>query len=41
VGQADIVLHGRVAVAAKAGEAGYEFSHPTVESALADVIGRT
>jgi hypothetical protein len=40
-GQADIVLHGRVAVAAKAGAAGYEFSYPTVESALGDVIGRT
>jgi uncharacterized protein (TIGR01777 family) len=40
-GQADIVLHGRVAVATKAGAAGYEFSYPTVESALGDVIGRT
>jgi hypothetical protein len=40
-GQADIVLHGRVAVAAKARAAGYEFNYPTVESALADVIGTT
>jgi uncharacterized protein (TIGR01777 family) len=38
-GQADIVLHGRVAVPAKALAAGYEFRHPTVESALNDVIG--
>jgi uncharacterized protein (TIGR01777 family) len=38
-GQADIVLHGRVAVPAKALAAGYEFRHPTVESALRDVIG--
>jgi uncharacterized protein (TIGR01777 family) len=40
-GQADIVLHGRVAIAAKARAAGYEFNYPTVESALADVIGTT
>ena len=40
-GQADIVLHGRVAVAAKARAAGYEFNYPTVESALADVISTT
>jgi uncharacterized protein (TIGR01777 family) len=38
-GQADIVLHGRVAVAARARSAGYEFKYPTVESALADVLG--
>jgi NAD dependent epimerase/dehydratase family enzyme len=39
-GQADIVLHGRVAVPAKAIAAGYRFRHPTVESALADVLAR-
>jgi uncharacterized protein (TIGR01777 family) len=38
-GQADLVLHGRVAVPAKALAAGYEFRHPTVESALREVIG--
>ena len=37
-GQADIVLHGRVAVPAKALAAGYAFRHPTLESALRDVI---
>jgi uncharacterized protein len=37
-GQADIVLHGRVASPAKAIEAGYVFRHPTVESALKDVM---
>src|SRR5580765_1975078 len=37
-GQADIVLHGRVAVPAKALAAGYGFRHPTVESALRDVL---
>ena len=37
-GQADIVLHGRVAVPAKAIAAGYAFRHPTLESALRDVI---
>jgi uncharacterized protein (TIGR01777 family) len=37
-GQADIVLHGRMAVPAKAIAAGYAFRHPTVESALRDVI---
>jgi uncharacterized protein (TIGR01777 family) len=37
-GQADIVLHGRVAVPAKALTAGYGFRHPTLESALRDVI---
>jgi hypothetical protein len=37
-GQADIVLHGRVAVPAKALARGYEFHHATVESALRDVI---
>lgn len=39
-GQADIVLHGRVATPAKALAAGYEFRHPTVESALEDVLAR-
>jgi NAD dependent epimerase/dehydratase family enzyme len=39
-GQADIVLHGRVAVAAKAQAAGYAFRHPTVASALRDVLRR-
>jgi NAD dependent epimerase/dehydratase family enzyme len=38
-GQADIVLHGRVAVPAKALAAGYRFRHPTVESALGDALG--
>jgi uncharacterized protein len=38
-GQADIVLHGRVAVPAKALAAGYRFRYPTVESAVGDVIG--
>jgi uncharacterized protein len=38
-GQADIVLHGRVAVTAKALAAGYRFRYPTVESAVGDVIG--
>ncbi len=37
-GQADIVLHGRVAVPARALAAGYEFRFPTVESALGDVL---
>ena len=39
-GQADIVLHGRIAVAAKALAANYEFRHPSVESALNDVVGK-
>ncbi len=39
-GQADIVLHGRSAVPAKAIAAGYEFHYPTVESALNDVLGK-
>jgi NAD dependent epimerase/dehydratase family enzyme len=38
-GQADVVLHGRVALPAKARAAGYEFRHPTVDSALRDVLG--
>ena len=37
-GQADIVLHGRIAVPAKALAAGYRFRHPTVESALLDAL---
>lgn len=40
-GQADIVLHGRVAVPAKARAAGYEFAYPTVERALENVLGGT
>ena len=39
-GQADIVLHGRLAIAAKARAAGYRFRHQTVESALTDVLAR-
>jgi uncharacterized protein (TIGR01777 family) len=39
-GQADIVLHGRVALPAKALAAGYQFRYPTVEGALSDVIRR-
>ncbi len=39
-GQADIVLHGRVAVPAKARAVGYEFHFPTIASALRDVLGR-
>jgi uncharacterized protein (TIGR01777 family) len=39
-GQADIVLHGRVAIPAKAIAAGYAFRHPTLDSALGDVIER-
>jgi uncharacterized protein len=38
-GQADIVLHGRIAIPVRALAAGYEFRHPTVESALRDVLG--
>ncbi len=37
-GQADIVLHGRTAVPAKAIDSGYRFRHPTVELALDDVL---
>jgi uncharacterized protein (TIGR01777 family) len=37
-GQADIVLHGRVAIAEKAVATGYRFRHGTVESALRDVL---
>ena len=40
-GQADIVLHGREAVPAKALAAGYRFRYPTVESALRDVLDRS
>jgi uncharacterized protein (TIGR01777 family) len=40
-GQADIVLHGRVAIAAKAAVAGYPFRYPSVESALRDVLETT
>jgi uncharacterized protein (TIGR01777 family) len=39
-GQADVVLHGRVATPARALAAGYEFRHPTVDSALRDVLGQ-
>ena len=39
-GQADIVLHGRVAAPAKALAAGYKFRYPTFESALRDVLDR-
>jgi hypothetical protein len=39
-GQADIVLHGRVATPDRALAAGYRFAFPTVESALRDVLGR-
>jgi uncharacterized protein (TIGR01777 family) len=38
-GQADIVLHGRVAIAEKAAARGYQFRHGTVDSALSDVLG--
>jgi uncharacterized protein (TIGR01777 family) len=40
-GQADVVLHGRVARPTRALAAGYEFHYPTVESALHDVLGTT
>jgi uncharacterized protein (TIGR01777 family) len=40
-GQADIVLHGRVAVPSKAAAAGYRFRAATVESALRDVLDRS
>jgi uncharacterized protein (TIGR01777 family) len=39
-GQADVVLHGRVAPPTRALAAGYEFRHPTVNSALRDVLGK-
>lgn len=39
-GQADIVLHGRNAVPAKALASGFEFRFPTVESAVHDVLRR-
>jgi NAD dependent epimerase/dehydratase family enzyme len=38
-GQADIVLHGRVAIPAKALARGYRFRYGTVESALRNVLG--
>lgn len=38
-GQADIVLHGRIAVAQEARAAGYAFQFPTVTAALEDVLG--
>lgn len=37
-GQADLVLHGRNARPAAALAAGYAFEHPTIESALRDVL---
>jgi uncharacterized protein (TIGR01777 family) len=37
-GQADIVLHGRVAIAEKARAAGYIFRYPTVAAAVDDVL---
>jgi uncharacterized protein (TIGR01777 family) len=37
-GQADIVLHGRVAVVTKATDRGYRFAFPTLDAALADVF---
>jgi uncharacterized protein len=40
-GQADIVLHGRVAIPAKAVAAGYQFRHPTMDSAIGDVVDPT
>jgi uncharacterized protein len=39
-GQADIVLHGRLAVPAKALAAGYAFHYPAVEPAIRDVLER-
>jgi uncharacterized protein (TIGR01777 family) len=39
-GQADIILHGRVAIAAKALATGYTFRYPTVDTALRDVLHR-
>jgi hypothetical protein len=39
-GQADIVLHRRVATPERALAAGYRFAFPTVESALRDVLAR-
>jgi uncharacterized protein (TIGR01777 family) len=39
-GQADLLLHGRNAIAVQATEAGYQFTFPTLESALADVTSR-
>jgi uncharacterized protein (TIGR01777 family) len=38
-GQADIVLHGRIAVPQRALAAGYRFRFPTVAAALEDVLG--
>jgi uncharacterized protein len=38
-GQADLLLHGRRAVPAKAIAAGYLFRYPTVEAALREALG--
>ena len=39
-GQADLFLHGRVAVPARARELGYEFLDPTFRDAAARALGR-
>jgi hypothetical protein len=39
-GQADLLLHGRRAVPAKANAAGYVFRFPTIELALREALGR-
>ena len=39
-GQADLLLHGRRAVPAKATAAGYVFRFPTIEAALREALGR-
>jgi hypothetical protein len=38
-GQADLLLHGRQAVAAKATAAGYVFRYPSIEAALREALG--